>query len=88
MIMETVLVRNKDGLHARPAMLLSKAAAKYISDLKIIKNGDESKHCDPRSILSILSLGAKNDDKITIYATGEDEAKAIAELKQVLEQDF
>jgi len=81
----TVVITNKEGLHARPASLFTKAAAKYQSELKLIKNGDTGKSCNPKSIISILSLGVQKGDKLTIYADGQDEAEALKELQSLLE---
>ncbi|MFZ5969418.1 MAG: HPr family phosphocarrier protein [Bacillota bacterium] len=84
----TVALKNRDGLHARPAGLFSKAASKYKSEIKVIKNGDGSKCCNPKSILSILSLGAKQGDQLTITVNGDDETEALKELQHLLEQEF
>lgn len=84
MIQSTIEIKNNEGLHARPASEFSKAAMKYKSDIKAYKNG-EIKAYNPKSILSIMSMGAVKGDILRIEATGEDEAAAIEDLKTILE---
>ncbi|AOT71565.1 HPr family phosphocarrier protein [Geosporobacter ferrireducens] len=86
MVEVSMIVKNENGLHARPASLFSKAAAKYKSDIKVIKNGDHSKTCNPKSIISLLSLGIYKGDQLTISASGEDEEFAVKELQEFLEK--
>jgi phosphotransferase system HPr (HPr) family protein len=80
-----VILNNGEGLHARPASLVSKLAMKQKSSIKIIKNDNEDKIYNPKSIMSVLSMGAIKGDKLTIIAEGEDEVEAIAQLKELLE---
>lgn len=83
-----VLLKNEYGLHARPANLFTKAASKIKSNLKVYKNNDESKIFDPKSIISVLSMGAVKGDQITIIAEGIDEDDAIIKLKNVIENEL
>ena len=83
MIEREVILLNSTGLHARPASMLVKEAAKYTSEVQIIK--DEKKY-NPKSIISILSMGAMKGDHLTIRATGEDEERAAGELGEFIEK--
>jgi phosphocarrier protein HPr len=84
MIQAIVEVTNNEGLHARPASEFSKASMKYKSDIKIYKNGEEKAY-NPKSILSVMSMGAVKGDVLRIEASGEDEAIAIESLKTIIE---
>lgn len=84
MIQTIVEITNKEGLHARPASEFSKASMKYKSDIKVYKNSDE-KGYNPKSILSVMSMGAVKGDILRIEASGEDEAIAIESLKTIIE---
>lgn len=88
MVEASIIVKNANGLHARPAGLFSKAANKFQADLKMIKNGDLGKSCNPKSILSILSLGVYKGDQLTITASGVDEEDAVKELISILEKEI
>jgi len=83
----TLKIKNKEGLHARPAALFVNLASGFQSDIKVIKNGDHTKEFEAKSIISVMMMAAGVDDEITIIADGEDEALAVEKLKLLLEQD-
>lgn len=77
------VITDQEGIHARPAGLLVKAAAKYKSTITITKDG---KNADAKRIFAVMGLGAKKDEKITLTIEGEDEDAAIAELEAFLKE--
>jgi phosphocarrier protein HPr len=83
-----VALINDEGLHARPASIFSKAAFKFKSDIKVYKNGNKDKIYNPKSILSVLSMGGVKGDKLLITAEGADEDIAIKELKKLIDNKF
>lgn len=85
MVEREIVLLNDTGLHARPASMIVKEAGKYTSDIKIIKN---EKEYNPRSIMSILSMGAVKGDSLVIKATGQDEEKAVKELGDLIENNI
>lgn len=72
-------ITDENGIHARPAGLLVKEAAKYASDIKITKDG---KSASTKKLFAIMSLGVKNGNTITVSAEGLDEETAIEELEK------
>ncbi len=78
-------VQHKVGLHARPAALFVQTAKKFTSDIFVTKDEREA---NAKSILSILTLGANQGAVITVRATGEDEAKAVIALQELVESNF
>jgi len=80
-IEKEITVKNKQGLHARPAALFVQTAAKFDSSVKIEKN---SELVDGKSIMGILSLGAESGNKIKLIVEGEDANAAVEELKRIL----
>ncbi|OGO77550.1 MAG: serine kinase [Clostridiales bacterium GWB2_37_7] len=84
MIQAIVEITNNEGLHARPASDFSKTSMKYKSEIKVYKNNEEKAY-NPKSILSVMSMGAVKGDVLRIEASGEDEAAAIEGLKTILE---
>lgn len=83
-----VVIKNKEGLHARPASVFSKVAMKFICDLRVTKNNDEVKIYNPKSILSVLSMGAIKGDELTIIADGIDEEEAIIKLQEIISNEL
>ncbi len=71
------------GLHARPASELVQVASKFASDINLIVNG---KSANAKSIITIMSLGVKSGDEITIQASGSDEVEAISEIENKLKE--
>lgn len=84
MVQVIIQIKNEEGLHARPASEFSKASMKFKSDIKMFKN-DEQKTFNPKSILSVMSMGAVKGDTLKLEISGEDEALAAEELKTILE---
>ena len=69
------------GLHARPASKITNEASKYKSDIKIVMDG---KSANAKSLINLMALGVKKNNKIEIQAKGLDEADAIAGIQKVL----
>ena len=80
-------IKDELGIHARPAGILVKAIAKKTSDIKIKKAGD-TREVNAKSIMAVMSLGAKKGNEVIITAEGEDEEEAIAEIQKVLEENL
>lgn len=83
MVRGEVVVKDKLGLHARPAGLFSKSASNFKSSVYISKN---DKKCNAKSILGVLSLCVKCGDQITIECDGDDESAALESLVNLLEK--
>lgn len=78
-----VLVRNEQGIHARPAAMLAQEAQKFASEIKLIY-GEQS--VDAKSILDILTLAAAQGSEISIEADGQDAAQAVDHLRLLFER--
>lgn len=85
MVERSVLVQSPTGLHARPAALFVKAAAKFSSKIKVV-NG--SREVDAKSILGVLSLGAHQGVTVTLKAEGPDADAALEHLVGLIESQF
>ncbi len=81
---KVVTIKNKQGLHARPAALFVQIASKYDSEITV-KKGKET--VNGKSIMGILMLAANRGSKVTIEAVGDDAEKAILELEALLGRD-
>ncbi len=84
-VKKELVVKNKSGLHARPAALFVQIANKFDSDIKIIK---EDQEVNGKSIMGILMLAAERGAKLTLIAEGEDAQKAVEELSEILLNDI
>lgn len=83
MFEKTVTIKNKTGLHARPASQFVQTASKFKSDIKLMK---DEKSVDAKSIIEVLSMGIGKGSTITITAEGEDEKDAVETLVGLIEK--
>lgn len=81
--MVEVVVKSKNGLHARPASFIVNAAVKYEGDVFIIKDGSRF---NAKSIMNIMSLGLLQGESIKIEATGNGSEVIEAQLKDIIER--
>ena len=81
LVTKKLTVKNKQGLHARPAALFVQVANKFNSRISV-KRGDEK--VNGKSIMGILMLGAEKDSEIIIEAEGDDAQMAISDLEKVV----
>jgi phosphocarrier protein HPr len=85
MIQQTIVVKNKIGIHSRPATLLIDTAKKFKSEISVSK-GDVK--ASTKSLIKILALKIKQGNEITIVAAGEDEQDAMKALISLVENKF
>lgn len=85
--MESVIltVINETGLHARPAATFAKCAAGFASEITVAKTANPAMKKSAKSLMGVMMMGIKNGEEIVVEATGEDEVKAIAEIKALIE---
>jgi phosphocarrier protein HPr len=85
MLDKAVTIRNKLGLHARAAVKFVNLANRFVSSVKIVKDGDE---IDGKSILGILTLAATQGTTIRLVVGGKDEDAAMAALTELIANRF
>jgi phosphocarrier protein HPr len=83
----TVAVGSASGLHARPAALFVAAAARQPVPVTI-RTGVSKKAVPARSMLGVLSLGAKRGTEVTLEADGDGAQAALDELADLLARDL
>lgn len=85
MIEKEVTIKNRAGLHTRPAATLVKTAAKFKSEFFIIKDGFE---INGKSIIGVMTLAAEQGSKLLLRFDGEDEELAAREIISLFEKGF
>ncbi|MGH8015150.1 MAG: HPr family phosphocarrier protein [Candidatus Zixiibacteriota bacterium] len=85
MITRTVQVKNKFGLHARPAALIVTTASKYKSEFYLSKDGVR---VNGKSIMGVMMLAAEMGSELILELDGSDEEKAMADIVGVIESRF
>jgi phosphocarrier protein HPr len=84
-IEETIILKNRLGLHARAAAKLVHSAAGFTSRITLEKDGDA---VDGKSILGLLLLAASKGTSLVLRVEGEDEQAALAAVKDLVERRF
>lgn len=77
---QAVTLTNGAGLHARPASLFAQAAQRFSATVTV---RTDSKQANAKSMLSLLSLGAKQGDEVMICAEGPDAEEAVSTLVEL-----
>jgi len=83
-----LVVPNKLGLHARPAMLFVDTASRFTSDIKVVKGGDEPGEADGKSVMQMIILAATEGTPLRVSADGDDAADALTAIARLFETKF
>ena len=78
-------VRNRLGLHARPAALFVQTTNKFRSSVKVRKGDQE---VDGKSIMGLMMLAAEEGAVLTLRVDGEDEQDLLASLASLFDDCF
>jgi len=85
MVERMVTIRNRAGMHARPAALLVKTASSFASQISIEK---DSERVNGKSIMGVITLGATYNTPLKIIADGPDEVAALDALQKLFDCRF
>lgn len=85
MIQKTTTIKNRAGIHARPAALIVQTASQFESNIFLEK---DSEKINAKSIMGIITLGASYKTDITISAEGSDEAEAVEAITALFDTKF
>lgn len=86
MVTEKVVIKNRAGLHARPASLIVQEASRFSCALFLIKEDDT--RVNAKSIMNLLTMGASYNTEIMIEADGPDEQEALDSLVALFNRKF
>lgn len=77
-------VRDKDGIHARPAGILVQKMQSFPCRI-VIKKGEKEADC--KKLFALMKLAIKCGETITLTADGEQEDQAISAARQIWEEN-
>lgn len=80
-----VVVKNRAGIHARPAGMIVNLASKFRSEVYLQK---DSEKINAKSIMGLITLGVLCNTPIKVSAEGEDEKEAVDALSKLIENRF
>ncbi len=81
----TVTIKNRAGMHARPAALLVKTASSFTAQIFIEKDNER---VNGKSIMGVITLGATYNTPLTIIADGPDETQALDAIQKLFDNRF
>jgi len=85
MVEKDVTVKNRAGIHARPAGMIVTLANKFSSQIFIEKDNDK---INAKSIMGLITLGVLCSTTIRVSATGPDEQAAVEALVKLIDNRF
>jgi phosphocarrier protein len=83
----SVVIDHDVGLHARPAVKLTKLAKSFAAAIEIAKQ-TEGPWIDAKSIVKVMAMKAKRNSTLHIRAKGADAERAVAALVDLVASDF
>ena len=82
----TVRVKNRLGLHLRPASKLVKLASSFAECEISIQKDDQQ--VNAKSVMGVIMLAAEQGSELYIEIIGTDAAEALAQITQLIEEGF
>ncbi len=83
----SVRLRHEAGLHARPAVKLTKLAKKFSSRISVAMSA-EGPWIDAKSIVKVMGAKTPRDTMLHFRAEGDDAEAAVVALIALVERDF
>jgi phosphocarrier protein len=82
---KTLTVKNRAGIHARPAALIAQTANKFASEISIEK---DSTTVNAKSIMGVITMAAGYNTVLILRADGPDEKQAVQSIVDLFESKF
>ncbi len=85
MVSREVTIKNRAGIHARPAALIVQTANQFESQVFLEKDDNR---INGKSIMGVITLGAGYNTTVTIITIGPDEVAAAEAMIALFERRF
>ncbi|MBP3416346.1 MAG: HPr family phosphocarrier protein [Spirochaetaceae bacterium] len=85
MVEKILTVRNRAGIHARPASLIAQTANKFSSEI-LLENNDTT--VNAKSIMGVITMAAGYNTNLVLKADGADASDAVAAIAALFENKF
>jgi phosphocarrier protein HPr len=84
-VTRVIVIRNSQGLHARPADMFARLARQFQSRIELVREG---RRVEASSIMDLLTLGAAQGTELVLEAEGDDAQEAVEALAKLVESGF
>ncbi|ATM94295.1 phosphohistidinoprotein-hexose phosphotransferase component of N-regulated PTS system (Npr) [Yersinia frederiksenii] len=85
-VKQTVEIKNKLGMHARPAMKLFELVQSF--DAEVMLRNDSGTEAEASSVIALLMLDSAKGRQIEVEATGPDEIQALTAVIELFNSGF
>lgn len=85
MIERELTIRNRAGLHTRPASMLVKTASQFESEIYFRRDNYE---INGKSVVGVMTLAAEKGATLTLVVEGTDEEEAADTITELFEDGF
>lgn len=85
MVEKSLIVKNRAGIHARPASLIAQLANKFESEVTLEK---DSIVVNAKSIMGVITMAAGYNTAMTLKAEGPDEQDAALAIEKLFDSKF
>src|SRR5512142_2603028 len=85
LVTKTLVLTNKLGMHARPAAMCVKTAARFDAEITVEKEGEE---VNGKSIMGLMMLAAGCGSKIRVSTMGERSDEALIAIQSLVDRKF
>lgn len=86
MVSKIVTVVNAEGIHMRPAGIISKLAKEH-PDCEVIMKAN-GKDIKAKAVMQIMAAGIKKNTEVELVVTGGDEQAVLDEFVKLFEDGF
>ena len=84
LLKRVVKIKNPNGFHMRPKAAFVEAASRFISDVKLVWEGQTF---NGKSMFELMLVAAPEDSEVLIEVLGPDSHSALDELEKVLAEE-
>lgn len=85
MLVNTFEIKNKTGLHARPAALFVQECNNFESEIEIQKG---QYRVNGKSIIGVMALAVEAGESIEVFVNGPDEEEAMKAIEAFLNKNI
>ena len=85
MVSKKITIKNSQGLHMRPAGILTNGIKEFDSEVSIIKDGET---INAKSIMNVMAACIKFGTEIEVQCVGLDEQAALDKVIELAESGF
>lgn len=86
MVSKTIVVKNQQGMHMRPAGILAAEMKKFAGCTVMLKMADKTAKAS--AVMQIMAAGIKCGSQVEITAEGENEQAALDKAVELFESGF